>query len=656
MADPLSLELSKGGETISIPSERVVGVDNFSLEHTAIAGFDIRIAPASPSVVKTIRDMTLADVDIHIGDLQLPGWTLIRSRRTGGDELVLTARGPGRTLKQDTTVATYDKQPVYDAIEDYVEETPADWTVREPFVRVVDDNEPFVEAPMFESIDEFFADSITPTTPIEAAYDSIKPCQTSFFEEAEDTTQFGTIVSAGQDDLFSGNEAVRFDAAGEYIEWTVTPDYTIPEDELDLRIRYRLLGDDSDTDLEDFHGDIYFDVDGTRILDFSQSDVTRDIRWGFGLRGLYEGGDVDGTTTFEVGVETNNKGDYSGFLDVDCVAPFDMLERYGFSNSNAYTFDNTVTENALEGPQEYPSKITVSGIQKSVWHISDASVDTEIDDVSGKQALAISADGNQVVKAPNSRSVSADFDAEEIWGDAVDLEVTLGRWDGGDDTTTPTTGDAPQELTALDLFLTTDDLPLISEPLTLDDDSWFSNLQTLHDQGDMRWTVDYSADSLTIDSYRRGDPDLVQPAEWTTDGLSASSDERDASRYANQVNVEPPPDATYSPINLRLSDEVDRVGKIAEVGVVASATERDPATREARRELRRRVGLDKIRGDIQIVPALILPGYPYEPAEFDGRKSNLETTQFSWDGDGVSGSLSFGSRRSTVALIQERTG
>jgi hypothetical protein len=302
----------------------------------------------------------------------------------------------------------------------------------------------------------------------------------------------------------------------------------------------------------------------------------------------------------------------------------------------------------------YPDVIDDIIITESpIWHVSDAAVGLDITDTSGSQEIAVSSDGETFVSESNTASLSVDFDAEGVFGTTAVVNLSLGRYDGGDATKSPTTGDAPQEVTGLTLDLTTDDLPLIDGTVTLGADSWLANMQQLHEIADARFTVDHRADGLVVESYRQNDPKVAKEVDWTTDGLDAYQLERDTTEYWNKGTVYAP-DADFDSVTIRNSAEIDRVGTVKPNATTTSETNRDLVVQEARQFVRRGIGGDRLSGSVQIVPTYVAPGYPYKLDEFDGR-ANLETVQISVDGASESGSLSFGARRNLVAAIQQRT-
>jgi hypothetical protein len=639
MGQPLSLEISKGGDTLAIPAERVVAVDSFDLEHTAIAGWQIRLAPASTAITDAVRAKQGGTVDIFVGtDAILRGGRLLRTPRQG-DELTLVGRGPGEQLRDDTTVETYSDLPVYQAIDDYTGNTPATtWTVQKPSVRLVDDDETKIDAPASDD----FTDHFDPDDdhPIVVSSNTVELAQCGFFREAENgDISNGSTVTAGDNSTFSNKEAVDLSLTGAKVEFDFNVDYRIPEEDVRALALYRY---------NNWTGTFIWRLNGTKVREYDQSDVDTENQWQNGFTDFNVSQDLEGSNsvTFEITDVTD------GQIELDAIAVWDEGERFRQSGFGI-NVDNSVENNAVSQPEEYPDFWDISTSIDSVWHIQAATTTISIDGLGTSDRIAMSTDGSTYVTDTDVSSLDVDFDAEVIWGDSLDVEIRLARYDD-DAMTSPTTGDAGQVIDDLEIKLTTDDLPIITGSRTLDAETWYENIQALHEDGDMRYTVNFDATNLTVESYRTGDDSLIKPDDWTTDGRDAVQDERDTERYFNKVNVHAP-DGGFATFSISLQDEIDRFGETVETGYVADANNKTDAEIEARRELRTGVGRDEFRGTTAIVPTLVEPGYPYEPAEFDGTKANLEQTSLGWDGDGVTGSLSFGSRRSVVAVIQERT-
>lgn len=651
----LTVDLEKGSNTVSIPANRIQSA-NISLEHTAISGWKIVVAPEDTG----LRDYHLGTAKIYTdGNLLISG-ELQRTPQSGGT-ITLDGVGPAHQLRHDTTHAVYSNIPVWKAVDDYKSNTPATtWTVHEAFVNDKDVDKTVMDIPSLHDFDQF-ATGVSNTDPVDVDPGTdikVELLQTSWFADAEDQSFTGSVVSGSS---YSDGEAVELSSEGHGVTEGFTPDYNIPSDEINIRYR---------AEFDNLKADVILKLDDTEVRRSSFGGATDSLDWHGVISDANEpSSDLD-TNPHTARVElrnykegTNDEEAVSGSLTVDVLNPRDELTRFfgGTNISGDYTEDNTVDSEtlALDGPEEYPSQIDVRlEATTEVWHVRKMDVTSTWDDTSNNQAIRLSTTGNsaEFIQHNNTTSASTNFDDQDIWGFSLIVELRLSRYTS-DSTTSPATGDSGQTVTELTLDVTTDDLPIIgSSGLTLDADSHFENMQTLHGEGQMRFVVDHRDPDLVVESFRTGDQTLLQTQDWTTDGADAVTRERDTADYFNEVTVYPDPSASgVSATTVRDTDEETRVGVRESRARQTDATTTSEVNQEARKALREGTAADRFSGSIQIVASYVAPGYPYQPTEFDGDQSNLERVSITKDGTAVTGSLSFGARRDLVAAIQRRT-
>jgi len=634
----------------AVGPSRIQGVDQLDLEHTAISGWQLTIAPAFDE----LRDYHLGDVTIYSGDEKIIRGPLQRTPKSGGT-ITLAGEGPGHALRQDTTRQSYSRLPVHEAIEDYVSNTPADtWTVIPPSVTDIEVDRTLIDTTVAGQFDAIFG-PFDPDEPVayDAANNTLELAQTGWFQEAEDATIFGSPTVTGDNSrpfTMSDGEGLQFDSAGDEFQFDFTPAHDIPADDVTWGVRYW----QSST----FQGDIVIYIDGEESFRRHASG-DRSMGWLDSVATTEVSDDLKAGTTYTFRVVGDDQyGDeldtnpWEGALVFDCAWVGDSGDRFGGWN---YTFDNDGTGETLSGPGEYPDQYTIRAQDaQEVFHIREMTVSVTMDDVGGDQAIRLSTvpETDDFVETQNAASLTAEFDAADMYGFKPTLEIDLSSYSSGDGAS-PTSRDATQTLSDLQWTVTTDDLPIIGGAgLELNGESWMQNLKTLHDAGGFRYTIDHREPGLVAESYRRGDPAAVKSADWTTNGEDAVTSERDTSEYFNEVRVLPAPDSGLSDIVVRHPNESERVDRIERRAIDSGATTVDERLEAARKALRDGIAGDRISGTVQIHPTYIPPGYQYEPAEFDGERSNLERVSLSKGSGGASGSLQFGSRKDLVAAIR----
>jgi len=632
----ITVELSKNNKSATLDADKeIISIDSVDLEHTAVSGYDITVIPKD-----SYRDYQLGTATINInGSPVISGEIQDISKRN--DSIRIRGAGPAEQLRSDNTVKTYSDIPHYLAIRDYVDTTNADsWTVTEPFVRDIQTDSLFVDAPDLDGFNDVIAQPADDVPLVINDFNDIRPAQVCFFTEAENAArQFGTVVdvtSVGED--MSNFEGLELSSLNDAVGVDFKTEYRIPADDFDVFHRVKL---------DSFDGELTISVDGTTERSIQFAGGSSSFDWGENI-GSASADLTAGSHETEIRITSYN----SGSVIVDCVAPHDTGDRFGGYN---LTFDNTVDTqfNTLSGPELYPDSVDAIAPVDSIYHVNKIGTQLTINDTSNQQSIDHSVDGGtDYVTNNNTASATTDFDAINEFGSSAQVKLILSRFTN-DTTTTPTNGDSEQIITDLEVRLSTDDLPIIDE-LTTDRDNWLLNLQQLHQDGQMRFVVDHRDTGLVVESFRTSDPAVVQPDEWVTRDLDAVEFSRNTRDYYNVINGYPAdPNAGLSDITIVDSNDIDRVGVREEESVAISAQSRDELIDIAKQELREAIASDEFSGSIKIFPEHIKPGYPYEPNEFEDNLSNAEKVTISYANQQARGRIDFGSRKDLVASLQQ---
>jgi len=296
------------------------------------------------------------------------------------------------------------------------------------------------------------------TDPFEFVDGGVQPLQTCWTVEAEEAAD--QSISALNTDYYSGSspdsgdgQAARFETNGQYIEFTFTNDYKIPDGEFALYFRWGVEGFTTSDVTE-----VEFILDDTSLGSFATG--TNTLQWEDALDGILTGGSDPGAIpagTHNVRIEaiaTNTDDQY-----IDVVAPLDLGTRFG---GLSYNFDNDVSTNSsgdnfLDGPQWYPDALDIVFADAgTAYNVVGARVAATLTAADGDQAIAVSNDQGSTYKtASNTDSASFSFtDA----GGQLRFRATLGRT--GSQDVTPATGITPHRLDGYELYGDLEDSPV----------------------------------------------------------------------------------------------------------------------------------------------------------------------------------------------------
>lgn len=146
-------------------------------------------------------------------------------------------------------------------------------------------------------------------------------------------------------------------------------------------------------------------------------------------------------------------------------------------------------------------------------------------------------------------------------------------------------------------------------------------LQQLHEQAGMRFTIDPTADTRSVESYVPSEVPKTQ--NWTSVAHEASGD---ATGYGNKVIVYGGLDSNGQRVTATAKDQAEIDALAADDvfgdGVVEIRVDDDTLTTtadaqaRADAELADRLGQDDPSGSVEIIPQVVLPGYHYDIPEF----------------------------------------
>jgi len=261
------------------------------------------------------------------------------------------------------------------------------------------------------------------------------PAQASFTTESDQLTRSGTALQ--QNDNFSDDEAERIEGSGDTLSLDFTLDYTIPEAEVGVWVRFTtalafdglLNGNGPELTLS-LNGDSWTPVSsGAGFGSLEWRDLANDT---FGASGTYDGGDLTpGSYTLTIEGTSSGAGQ-----DIDVVAPLD--------NRRSFTFDNDTTASGerVSGPELFPNLVQPLQTATTRRDVTEATFDLTANDVSNNFFVELANDGSTFTRINNAQTGSVTFAS----GDRdVDTNIGFGRF-GSDSTRTPTTGFNAQQI------------------------------------------------------------------------------------------------------------------------------------------------------------------------------------------------------------------
>lgn len=443
----------------------------------------------------------------------------------------------------------------------------------------------------------------------------IRRARIGWTADAIDVVNYSDGVSTFSDGDYTGGEAVEF---GGGLAQTFELDFET-EYKTDLQLAVR-IDNTADGDNPGFE----LVLDDNVISTVPEGALVDRLGWFDELAR-----DVStGSHRFEVrGSGDNTSTDFA----VDHLAVYD---------SDLTETDNEVHEpdGQLNSPHNYPTtaeEIRTTAASVENGSISEATVTTTIDDVSGDQQLSlyVEPDSSSPDFSINNSATLGSLDTPLTT--TLQVGVELAATDELRDNKTPREGFEPQRLSEFDLTVTTVD-KIVFEGEEFDG-NYFNILQAMHSDAGLIFRSVVDEDELRAETFERGA--FLDDIEWTRLGYTRGFN---TSEFANKViAVGGEDDDGNRPTSEQDdTDSIDAIGERRAFVVNEQITTSNGIENFAKAELNQRLNKDDFAGEIEIVPQRLKPGYRYAVDAFDGEESVLERVVFD-DGADPSGKLIF---------------
>jgi hypothetical protein len=576
-----------------------------------------------------------ADIEVELdGSTQLVGEATAPEEdkpQPGLDWLKVFGPGYALTRTAPSGAVTYEWEARWLAIQDYLNNQVGgnvDATVYEPTTEIKSDDTQlagYQDATLGNSFEDFY----TPADdePVIVTVTEIRTGQSSYTGTEDDFGGAYQVVASDNEypgEWYIDGEAADLDPAGD-VTYTFSPEYDIPADR--VGIKYHLVNPNVGNDTQVGEITITFNGNDLGSLVMSSGWVDKGSD--------YTGGDLKAGNNYTFQYEYASSS--TAESRVDAVNIYDT--KYPptvWDEAEDGNFAGTV-----DGPEYYPVDIEILPRTFSrPWRITDARIDAVFDDVSNGQQLELSnTNGDQAyLGATNTQSIDVDFDANDLYGDVLQPRITLSGYGGSGWLTTRAN---PQVISELSVYATTDSLSTIRSQELSDND--FQNLKTLHEAA-WRFVIDpRERDPVVLESFVDGNNGSSRSADWRAlDG--GARRKRDVRGYANEVSLTyDQPDGTQSTFTTRDFDEVSRLeGTVIPRQEISTKTLTNDEVRvKVRDRLLEYTSIDQITGSIDAWPELVLPGYTYTVAEWDGIESSIERNRYSETGSQPQMTLEF---------------
>jgi hypothetical protein len=607
---------------------------HFVREHTAKSDWQLKL-----TYDESLEDWIFAEAHLYDGSEHLfAGEVHPVESDEGAAKTTVSGKGaPAMKLERGAPDTPFHVQAerADQALQNYLDqESPVGGTVTLTTGATVDDQQ-LQDA----STDSEFNSILTlaDTDPQSVTSDSVPSQQTLFFAEAEDgsisggsvinrTTASGNGVADGE------GQAVQL-SGGNSVSISFTPDYTILEEDVGIRIRWRTTGADSHGREISLNGFTVEDV-GADVTDFPN------LTWKTVEDTEYAGGDLtpDGgpyTLTF-----TATPGS-SDDLVVDCMAVYD---EGGSRFTAGYNFDDTLSDGTdggryLDGPELYPRENRVVFDQaETAYRILATSLDATLDDTTGSQALGWSTDGGSTWN-DTGNTTSIDDDTVSAETTTITGSVVLSRY-GDRDNTTPLKGFNGQTLNSFTLAIDGETVGVIDDERF--GENHLKNIMRLAKRAGVRFVFNHDPDDTQWDIEAFADGDVTGTADWNTVNRKRKVDPKG---YANHIIAFGAIDESTGE---RLRAELDDQSEINSFGQrITKPLPPDPSLdSEAKVKSAARVALQnakkqkKLTGRIDITAQNITPGKTYTIDAWSESQS-LERVVFQLSSENIEGQLFF---------------
>lgn len=547
------------------------------------------------------------------------------TRFTGrGPGLALTRDGPGQTV-------TYSSIATHLAIEDYYSNylTSATTNVVPPTPEVKSDNT-LIASSTLTGVDDLY----TPDAgePVHVDFNELRPKKAVYFGVEDD---FGGIYDVqfdfpGQSDPYRINgESAGMFSGNDIVSYTFSPEYTIPSEFAEIGIHGAIGGFGQIADTS-------FRLNGSTIT--SIPTPSNFDTWQFYDNPI---GDIQEGNNYTIQLRTFNNTNIT--FDIDALVLYDT--RY----TSRSDFDNEITtfNGDLTGPALYPPVQLDLETYLRTYNISSASFNVSVNNSTPPFELGLSNDGSNYVTVTNSENLNVDFSTVPSYGTTLYPRITLG---GYGTNAWLASGALPQTLTAFDIRVTTNALP-ITQNITLQGNH-YENIRDLHAESAFRFVIDPApgSDIVSIESFLEGD--AVKP--WDVRALKWPK-RTNVRGYANQVSIIWNDGSTRKEFIGQDQDAIDALnGEIIPVELVSpEISTTDEARNKMRNELAQRTQIP-VEGTIEIVSAKLLAGYSYTIPEWDGATAAAERVTFVEDRNNAIGFVQFSRDEDITQQVQEQ--
>ncbi|QPL12250.1 hypothetical protein HrrHc1_145 [Halorubrum phage Hardycor1] len=609
---------------------------NVDLEHTSISSFT-----ASFAYDEAFEDAASAFAPVTIMSDGDPLVRFIATRSESDNDRGTTTvegRGRGWYLTRDEASVRYQNEFAFEALADYWDRTSFDATVVEPDPAPSGDDLDLQNAPNPDTFTTLLDGLVDATDPFEYDSNSVRvlPSNGVSFD--------GTGGGTYEKDTYVDGFARTVDGN---VSFFVDSEYDYPEAELLFRLDPGSNGE---------HAPFSVNVDGTNVESVAESAFNPGVGWfRVGLSNSV-GTLAEGNHTVEFVDEFDPASPINDRIRIDGVSLRDA--RFDYNDAN--TLDSPGGN--LPGPELYPDARAASSLTFAEAQSTEtvAAARLSVDEAAGETIpeVALTFDGGSTyVTASNANSVESDA---TLPTNSVAGRVTFGRY-GSRTGSTPTEGYQGHEVTAYRLGGDTDARAVIEDQTFTNDH--LTNLQSLHEQANMRFVVDHMSEGREAESFPIGET-APSAVSWNT--INATRD-LDVSDYANRVvlrGATKPPAEREDPTDLRYEAAATyetEVARLTDLGLtedeaLLSVTLVDPrlksqtaVNQQVASQLIDRVRERELAGDVSIEPTLVPPGYRYEVPSFDGEALDLVSVSFSVD----SGTLKFRDDENLVPRLSD---
>jgi hypothetical protein len=586
-------------------------------EPTALSDWEVRFHTADFAKLEQTISPTTDSLIYYDQSLLFRGFATTLQADTRDATVTVSGKDILQTLARGETTRRFQNVPTHEAIETYFDaETSVDATVVAPSpTTIVDDRLAIDVATQAE-----WEGVVSPgqTDPYALEGGDLVQLQTCFTAEGDNPDRgVGPIKN---DPEYSDGDALALNDTSEYGEWEFSLEYDIPDGEFNVFFRGTDTGDDQP--------DITWKLDGTTIGKTNIAGLG--LQW-HDLKSISSswadpGRISAGSHTLRADVSASGTDEWH----MDVVAPLDTRYSYTFDN------DNGGSGGYLDGPEHYPEvDIDLAAFTDNAANITSATLDAQLNDITGAQALQASVVGTSGPFQSAANTSTATLTFPDTVGTNLYPRVQLGRGGIRDDAT-PQTGYIQQAVEVLEVRFDGNDLSVLDDRELRRDH--FSNLRALHEEADYVWAADYHPSAIRVDSFPRGEtaslPDVTINNRRVT---------YDTEGYANRVVVEGGQQDDGSRPRAADKDEAEVQAK----GETLTRHIKDPnldsqqaCESRVRSTLPRLTGVDERKNRLDIDPVDVQPGYVHDiPSSGDQNVCRRVTYRLAY-GD-VSASLEY---------------